>query len=242
MEAAYGPGLLPCITAGQIQSRAQLSRGQLTRACSSGEAKPLNGDRPIDPLSDELLGIIPPSDSQQIEWLCQFAQLNLIPLFHEVVGEVVYRFTSKHGDIRVTPIPDKINRRVITDVRRHCGSLDAGLLEWLEAPLLIPGTPTRRNQILTLPGFPLDGWQVRSLRSDRNTLAWLHTEAQENYASSQVTPSQMVASGLICRPARGYTASLGHRHGYEALIEAYRRLLACWDYCDRFKFVCRVML
>jgi hypothetical protein len=242
MEAAYGPGLLPCITAGQIHSREQSSKPPFAPAQSAPKQGQLSrdrpGHRPIDPLSDELLGILPPSESQQIELLCQFAQLNLIPLFHEIVGDVVYRFTSKHGDIRVTPIPDKINRRVMADVRRHCGTLDANLIDWLEAPLLIPGRPTRRNQVLTLPGFPLDGWQIRSLRSDRNTLAWLHTEAKENFVSSQSiqTASLQASPGR----ARGYTATLGTRHGYETLIEAYEKLLACWDYCDRFKFVCRV--
>lgn len=174
------------------------------------------------------------TESHQIELLCQFAGLNLIPLFHEVVGEVVYRFTHQRGETQVSPIPDKINGRVLSDIQRHSASLDAQLMDWLEVPLLLPGRPTRRSQVLALPGFPLDGWPMGNLKGERNTLAWLCTEAEENQAAQAATQAG--------RPARGYTATLAARHGYDPVIEAYRSLLACLNYCDRFKFVCRILL
>ncbi len=174
----------------------------------------------------------PPDENQQIELLCQFAALNLLPLFHEVIGGVVYRFVSKNGEIQVAPIPDQINDRVLTDIKTYTGAIAPTLIDWLEAPLLIPGSPSRRNHTLSLPGHPLEGWQARNLSSQRNTLAWLHQEAKENSA---------ISVGVAPAP-RGYTATLGARYGYGAMIAAYGDLLDCLDYCDRFKFVCRISL
>ncbi len=236
MGAAYGPGLLPCITA--VQNPPPQEPPSHGDSVGSSQR-----ERPIDALSDELLGIEPPSESEHIELLCQFATLNFIPLFHEAVGDVVYRFINKDGQIHVSPIPDKINSRVMADIRRHTATIDTLLLDWLETPLLIPGAASRRDQIITLPGYPLDGWRMGNLRSERNTLNWLYTEAKENHDSSRAVVHSGVQTGLQTqtRRARGYTATLGTRHGYEPLIQAYEQLLACWDYCDRFKFIGRVL-
>ena len=164
-------------------------------------------------------------EQAQIELLFEFASLNLMPLFHEVVGGVVYRVISQGGDRKIVPIPDKINRRVYQDIRRLSGSADPALLGWLEAPLLIPNFPGRRPKAIAFQSHHFStqlDLAACNLQSDRNTLAWLLQEAQEN-AKAQ-------------RP-KGYTASLGNQLGFEPVIETYRSLLECLDYCDRFKFI-----
>ncbi|NJN29807.1 MAG: hypothetical protein HC824_04660 [Synechococcales cyanobacterium RM1_1_8] len=164
-----------------------------------------------------------PLDEQvQIELLFQLAGLDLMPLFHEVVGDVVYRVLSQAGERKILPIPEKINQRVWDDVQRLSAPIDPALLDWLEVPLLVPDLPGRRSHCLNLPGHPLHGLRARNLRSDRNTLLWLYQEAQENATAA--------------RP-KGYTANLGDRFGFDSVIEAYGQLLECLDYCDRFKFV-----
>lgn len=165
-----------------------------------------------------------PLDEQaQIDLLFEFAGLELMPLFHEVIGGVVYRVLSQGGERKIVPIPDKINHRVYQDVTRLSSSVDPALLDWLESPLLIPGFPGRRPKSLSFNSQP--GLTACNLQSDRNTLAWLLREAQENAKAE--------------RP-KGYTATLGNRLGFEQVIETYGRLLECLDYCDRFKFIFRV--
>lgn len=166
-------------------------------------------------------------EHQQIDVLFEFAHLDLLPLFHEVVGQTVYRVLSQKGERKIAPIPEQINQRVLSDVQRLTLSIDPQLVEWLEVPLLLPdGGSGRRHQVLTLPGTPLDGLRLRSLNGDRNTLAWLYSEAQEN---------------AIAPHPKGYTATLGARFGFEPVIQAYGQLLDCFDYCDRFKFIFRLV-
>lgn len=168
----------------------------------------------------------PLDEHQQIDALFEFASLDLLPLFHEVVGDTVYRVLSHRGERKIAPIPDKINQRVLSDVSRLTLAIDPQLMDWLEVPLLLlPGGRGRGQQVLALPGHPLNGLQVRNLGGDRNTLSWLHSEAQENANAPQ---------------PKGYTASLGARFGFEPIIQAYGQLLDCFDYCDRFKFVFRL--
>jgi hypothetical protein len=165
-----------------------------------------------------------PLDEQaQIDLLFEFAGLELMPLFHEVIGGVVYRVLSQGGERKIIPIPDKINRRVQQDIIRLSGPIDPALLDWLEAPLLIPGLPGRRPKRLGFSRQP--DLTACNLQSDRNTLAWLLQEAEEN-ANAQ--------------HPKGYTAALGNRLGFETVITAYRQLLDCLDYCDRFKFIFRL--
>ena len=165
-----------------------------------------------------------PLDEQaQIDLLFEFAGLDLMPLFHEAIGGIVYRILSQNGERKIIPIPDKINRRVHQDITRLSGSVDPELLGWLESPLLIPGFPGRRPKAVPFSSQP--GLTACNLQSDRNTLAWLLQEAQENKKSD--------------RP-KGYTATLGNRLGFEQVIETYSNLLECLDYCDRFKFIFRV--
>jgi hypothetical protein len=163
------------------------------------------------------------SEQQQVDFLCAVAALDLMPMFHEVLGGVVYRITSDGHGVKIQPIPAHINDRVLQDVQRLTGVVPEELLEWADAGLWLPGSRSRRNRMLVLPGY--GEWRVRDIRDGHNTLKWLHQEAQENMG--------------LARP-RGYTARVGERVGFEALVAGYEQLLGYLQYCEKFRFVCRL--
>lgn len=167
------------------------------------------------------------SDQQQIDFLCQFAALDLLPMFHEVIGGVVYRITSQDNQVKIGPISSKINDRVLQDVIRLTQAIPPELVEWIEAPLLLPDSRSRRNKVMPVSlGPTFKDWRLKDIRDGRNTLTWLYTEAQENVNAAK---------------PKGYTAQLGMKYGFDTVIEHYRQLLDCLHYCEKFKFICRIV-
>lgn len=161
----------------------------------------------------------------QIELLCRFAVLDWLPMFHEVIGGVVYRITSYQGNVKVQPIASKINDRVKQDMLGYTGAIAPELVALLEAPLLLPDSRIRRHRAVALVGHPLDRWIVRDMGGGANTIRWLYQEAQENAQAAKPT---------------GYTAKLGAKYGFDTVIAQYRQLLSCLEYCEKFKFVLRI--
>lgn len=167
------------------------------------------------------------TDAQQIDLLCRIAASVPLPVFHERVGNQVYRIAKRGSQIQIDPIADRHNAAVAQAIVQLRRTMPRALLDWLTVPLLLP-SPQRGQDPWSIADSPIAGWAVKPLRDGINTVAWLKQEAQDNQTD---------------RRATGYTAqfrSQNSRDPFTELEERYSRLLECMQYCDRFKFIVSV--
>jgi hypothetical protein len=189
---------------------------------------------------------MPLSESQQIDLLCRIATTVTLPVFHERVGDQVYRIAKRGSQIQIDPIADRHNQAVGQAFDRLRRSLPRPLLDWLTVPLLLP-VAQRGLADWSIADSPIDGWKVKPLRDGINTVAWLKQEARDNQTDRPTGYTAQIGSRLRGQ-VRGQSCSEGSDQScngdggapFVELEERYSRLLECMQYCDRFKFIVSV--